>query len=133
MHGLQGGNQLLCDHPSLVLCEESLRRFVCLHESVKISTGEVGEYHNELSFPGNQLLQRHDVVLVIQLNHEFYFLLDIQAQIFLDDLGSMHALQTEHSLGADMPRNKSDSNHAAAYDATDFVGTNLSINFSLGH
>ena len=77
MHSFQGRNQLLCDHPCLVLCEEPLWRLVCLHESVKISPGEVGEYHDELSFSGNQLLQRHDVVLIVQLNHEFNLLLDI--------------------------------------------------------
>ena len=64
------------------------------HVPVEISAWEVRKHHHQFFLTGNQLLQRHDEFSVLQLEHEHNFLLDVLAQVFLDDFAPLHTLKT---------------------------------------
>ena len=130
---LERSQELLSDYPGLVFAEMALGILVRTHKSVEVTARKVRKHNDELLLAADQLLDRHDVVTVAQFQHKRNLLPDVYTQIFLDNLGLLHALEAVDLLSLDVSGYNSHSNHPRADDASDFIWTNLSVNFCLGH
>ena len=125
--------ELLSDYPGLVFAEMTLGILVRTHKSVEVAARKVRKHNDELLLAADELLDWHDVVTVAQFQHKRNLLPDVYAQIFLDNFGLLHALEAVDLLRVDVSGYHSHSNHPRADDASDFIRTNLSVNFCLRH
>ena len=112
--------------------EVAFRLLLLSHVPVQVSAADVGEDHDDFLLANDELAQRHDVWLILQLVVEFAFKSDIVDQVLFNNLVAVHALETDDLLGLCMAGNTDDSNHSASDDATDSVVSNLSIDLLLG-
>ena len=58
-------NELLGNNPRLILAQMTFWLLVRSHESVKVAAREVRQDHNKFLLAGDQLLEGHNVVLVV--------------------------------------------------------------------